>query len=470
MIQDNMLRPIRLNAGLGNPPEAYYNNMPESANKVIKMGVDFRKSEMSEFNNKMEKVIQQQRRDCESAVINRGPYALADEFLHLQLSPDKWFSLNARQWESHLKKFWVEVPARNEDVQGENDVNDATEDNTSLNVHQELSVSAEESGVAGVALLSLKEMFRQAAILLSKKDSIMEIPFKPLTFMVESDRGRPHYVVRSESGKVTCDDCPRYKSAKICPHSLAVAEKCNHLRNFLTWYKRSSHTLTTTSYVTCDSAPAVGKKSQKPSTSRRKGGRGQAINIVPRPSGDKQVPQTSAAPTPSPVPTPPLVATSPPFAASPPLTAPPLPSQVPPPYATPPPMVSHPSSPSQSSTALGQIPYQSPVPGQFIVYPLNLCPPQVSICYGCSNSLKPGGQIPHPPHDLVVVSNMMRSFHLGGQWKSKQSNVYFHCNVACIRAKQPSFSYCSMPWFIQSMLSDQQLGFLGKMMPFYTLQ
>ena len=109
MIQDNMLRLIRLNAGLGNPPEAYYNNMPESANKVIKMGVDFRKSKMSEFNNKMEKVIQQQRRDCESAVINRGPYALADEFLHLQLSPDKWFSLNARQWESHLKKFWVEV-------------------------------------------------------------------------------------------------------------------------------------------------------------------------------------------------------------------------------------------------------------------------------------------------------------------------------------------------------------------------
>ena len=55
----------------------------------------------------------------------------------------------------------------------------------------------------------------------------MEIPFKPLTFMVESDRGRLHYVVRSESGKVTCDDCPRFKSGKICPHSLAVAEKCN---------------------------------------------------------------------------------------------------------------------------------------------------------------------------------------------------------------------------------------------------
>ena len=35
MIQDNMPRPIRLNAGLGNPPEAYYNNMPDKMEKVI---------------------------------------------------------------------------------------------------------------------------------------------------------------------------------------------------------------------------------------------------------------------------------------------------------------------------------------------------------------------------------------------------------------------------------------------------
>lgn len=131
-----------------------------------------------------------------------------------------------------MKKFWAEVTAKNEDVQGQNDDNNTTEDASSFNI--QLSLSAEESGVAGVALLSLKEMFWQAAILLGKKDSIMEIPFKPLTFMVESDRGRPHYVVRSESGKVTCDDCPCYKSGKIFiylyPHFLAVAEKRNQLK------------------------------------------------------------------------------------------------------------------------------------------------------------------------------------------------------------------------------------------------
>ena len=37
--------------------------------------------------------------------------------------------------------------------------------------------------------------------------------------------------------------------------------------------------------------------------------------------------------------------------------------------------------------------YPSPGYGSFIVYPLALCPPQVSTCYGCSTPLKPGGQI-----------------------------------------------------------------------------
>ena len=135
-------------------------------------------------------------------MINRGPYALANEFLHLQMSPDKWFSLNDRQRESHLKKFWAEVLAKNEDVQGQNDDNDATEDATSLNI--QLSVSAEESGVAGVALLSLKEMFRQAAIPLGKKDSIMEIPFKPLMVHGQERQGKAalHQEVRKWQGDV----------------------------------------------------------------------------------------------------------------------------------------------------------------------------------------------------------------------------------------------------------------------------
>ena len=90
---------------------------------------------------------------------------------------------------------------------------------TSQTTPPELSVRPEENGVAGVALLSLREMYRQASNLLYKKDSIVEMPFKPHTFMVERNKGRPHYVVVAESWKVTCEDCPRNKSAKLCAHS-----------------------------------------------------------------------------------------------------------------------------------------------------------------------------------------------------------------------------------------------------------
>ena len=340
-----------------------------------------------------------------------------------------------------MKKFWQEVPRRNVDVQDESgDLDDATEENTSGTSYTELSVRPEESGVVGVALLSLKEMYKEASILLNKKDSIVEMPFKPNTFMVESDKGRPHYVVLAESGKVTCEGCPRYKAANICAHSISVAEKCNKLKNFLTWFMKSSHTLTTTSYVTCDSAPTVGKKSQKPSTSRRKGGRGQAINIVPPPSASERDLQPTAVPTTSSelaysfnvsqsIAVMPPTITQPPFdvplsypvlppSAATPSFAAPAPSQGQPLYTAQPPVVYQQSevrlssfpSPSQISNALGRVPYPSPLPGQFIVYPLRLCPPQASMCYGCSNSLKPGGgggQIPPSPRDLVKHSEKL---------------------------------------------------------------
>ena len=115
--------------------------------------------------------------------------------------------------------------------------------------------------------------------------------------MVESDKGRPHYVVQWEGGRVTCEDYPCFKSAKICTLSLAVSGKCSKLRNFLTWYKRSSDSLTTTSYITSDSASTVGKQNPKKlSTSRRKGGRGLAITLVPRSATTVQATPPSAAP------------------------------------------------------------------------------------------------------------------------------------------------------------------------------
>lgn len=88
---------------------------------------------------------------------------------------------------------------------------------------------------------------------------------------------------------------------------------------------------------------------------------------------------------------------------------------------------------------------------------------------GVPVALSQVGQIPFPPYDLVIVSNMIRSYQYGGQLKSKQSNVYFHCKAACVRAKQPSFSFCSVPWFIRATLTDQHRVVLREMCPVYVV-
>ena len=52
--------------------------------------------------------------------------------------------------------------------------------------------------------------------------------------------------------------------------------------------------------------------------------------------------------------------------------------------------------------------FPSPSQGQFIVYLLQYCPAQNSVCFGCGNTLKPNASIPAPPGDLVIVSKMAR--------------------------------------------------------------
>lgn len=150
--------------------------------------------------------------------------------------------------------------------------------------------------------------------------------------------------------------------------------------------------MTATSYVTCDSSASVGRKSQCAATSRRKGTRSSApANIVPPPTTHRKAAHLS-------------------------LNHHPRSNKL---FQV---RVPHPSA---------RPPFPSPSSGSFIIYPLKYCPPQVSVCYGCTGSLKPGGEISVSPFDLVVVSYVMRSYyHAGsGQIKSKASNVYFHCNT-----------------------------------------
>ena len=83
-----------------------------------------------------------------------------------------------------------------------------------------------------------------------------------------------------------------------------------------------------------------------------------------------------------------------------------------------------------------------PPPGVFAFGRLSFLDKKIARCYGCEELLKPGGNIPYPPEDMVVTTRLCRRYHdKDGQLKisPKVSSVYFHLNPNCVRAACPQF-------------------------------
>jgi len=67
-----MLKPVRREAGLGNPPLPFTTNASESVNAMLKRKVDYKKNELHVFINHLQQVVDEQEKEVERAVISRG--------------------------------------------------------------------------------------------------------------------------------------------------------------------------------------------------------------------------------------------------------------------------------------------------------------------------------------------------------------------------------------------------------------
>ena len=95
-----------------------------------------------------------------------------------------------------------------------------------------------------------------------------------------------------------------------------------------------------------------------------------------------------------------------------------------------------------------------------MLYFLEHCPPQVKTCFGCDQTLKPGGQIGEPPYDLVIVSNAKRSYYdRAGQLQERPGNVYYHVNAGRMKKHQAYFmaSQVEIPYVIKDMMTPAQM-------------
>ena len=81
------------------------------------------------------------------------------------------------------------------------------------------------------------------------------------------------------------------------------------------------------------------------------------------------------------------------------------------------------SCPSTHTLSMQNVGFPNPCPGQLMIYLLQFCPVQTSMCFGCGNPLNQTDGIPAPPNDLVVVSRMLREWTFQGQARSKLGNV-----------------------------------------------
>ena len=82
---------------------------------------------------------------------------------------------------------------------------------------------------------------------------------------------RPHLILpKKKSGGLSCDDdCPQYKPAKLCSHTVAAAEYNHQLDQFISSYGNVKKVPNITKFATTSMAKGRGRKGSKPPSKRR---------------------------------------------------------------------------------------------------------------------------------------------------------------------------------------------------------
>lgn len=93
-----------------------------------------------------------------------------------------------------------------------------------------------------VPLNSLEGIWKKASELLKTENAIVPAPVVGTNakFVLSYRGNRPHLVVPKKGGSFVCDsDCPNWKALSICAHSVAVAEFCHKLPEFVEKFRKS---------------------------------------------------------------------------------------------------------------------------------------------------------------------------------------------------------------------------------------
>ena len=220
-----MLRPVRVAAGLGNPPNKWQNQRTEAYNNVIKEEISRQKTDQVTIHDLIEKrVVQPHLDELVKAIYQMGEYRLSADYNHLKVDPLQWTQMTSQQRDAKIKKvFGCILPSRRRDEA----------------ITRKLSIGLVECQLSlQFPSYELKDIWRRAEIILSHY-KIIELANTNFC-VTEFDTS---YTVKTKKEKISCDKtCKSFRdSGGLCPHVLVVAEKIGKLRSFITTYKKASN-------------------------------------------------------------------------------------------------------------------------------------------------------------------------------------------------------------------------------------
>ena len=108
-----MLKPVREKAGLRSPPLQFSTNASECVNAILKNKVEYKRSELPMFIQKLKELASDQKKEFESAIINQGNFKLRDRYKFMMISQDRWHKMSGDARKAHLQQVDV-LPSKNQ--------------------------------------------------------------------------------------------------------------------------------------------------------------------------------------------------------------------------------------------------------------------------------------------------------------------------------------------------------------------
>lgn len=215
----SVISPVRQRAGLGCPPERFTTNRSEQTNRMIQEFVkkdSNGKKSVDEFSFciSLAKLVNAQNQEVELAAAGSGEFKIREKFKFIEVSPDKWGSMQDGQRIKALEKVHTVTLEQSS-------ASSADRISNIFNSREEpLTQELIRGGVDWIPRALLSTMVSQAVGLTATPSGITSQSSDTFVVASSSDPRKPHIVNIFPNGKTDCSDCPGFKASSLCKHTI----------------------------------------------------------------------------------------------------------------------------------------------------------------------------------------------------------------------------------------------------------